>query len=795
MPTPSSGARPKPADRATILNVDDSQAGRYSITRTLVQAGFDVLEAATGEEAVSVAGAREPDLIVLDVNLPDINGLEVCARLRADPRTASIPVLHLTATYATSEHWAAALDRGADGYLTEPVEPVVLVATVRALLRARGAEAEVRRAADRWQTTFDAIPHGLAYLDTDGTILRGNRALAQLHGLRVEELAGAGAARPLPGVADLPAADWPFERARRSLRREVSEVRAGERWMEVAVDPVARDGVFLGAVQSVTDITERKRAQLQIQAAVDRLDSVLAGITDAYFAFDAEWRFLEVNRVASETIFRRPLRELLGRPLPELYPAFADSVFQKEYQRAWESGRPVHFEARSAELDRWFEAHAYPHAGRLDVYLRDISDRKEAAAEREHLLERERAARLEAEAANRLKDEFLANLSHELRTPLNAIVGWSAVLRGQTRDPELRRAVDTIDRNARAQSQLIEDILDVSRIVTGKLTLAVEPVDVVTVVGAALESLRPSAEAKRLRVEVRLEAPLPPVLGDPRRLQQVMWNLLSNSVKFTPAEGTVAVTAAREGAGVRVDVRDTGAGIAPEFLPHVFERFRQADSSTTRAHSGLGLGLAIVRHLVELHGGTVEADSPGLGGGATFRVWLPAPRPEASAPAARPGQPEAAPAGRPAVRLDGRRVLVVDDDADTLSLLAAVLQGSGAQTLVAGSADTALETFLAAVPDVLVTDIGLPGQDGYALLAAIRGLPPEAGGHVPAIALTAYARSVDRQRALAAGFQLHLAKPVDPAALVAAIATVLLPSGGAPEPPRRAGSSPSAGPG
>jgi PAS domain S-box-containing protein len=793
MPNSVANARPTPAVQATILNVDDSEAGRYTTTRMLTQAGFEVLEAGTGQEAVRLAGANTPDLIVLDVNLPDISGLEVCARLRADPRTASIPVLHLTATYANSEHWAAALDRGADAYLTEPVEPVVLVATVRALLRARGAEAEVRRAADRWQTTFDAIPHGLAYLDADGTILRGNRAMAQLHGLRPEELVGAAAAPPLPGASEAPA-DWPFERARRSLRREVSEVRAGERWMEVAVDPVARDGVFLGAVQTVTDITDRKAAQLQLQAAVDRLDSVLAGITDAYFAFDSEWRFLDMNRVASETIFRRPARELLGKPLLELYPAFAHSVFQNEYQRARESGRPVHFDAHSAALGRWYEVHAYPHAGRLDVYLRDITERKEAGAEREQILERERAARLEAEAANRLKDEFLANLSHELRTPLNAIVGWSAVLRGQTHDPELRRAVDTIDRNARAQSQLIEDILDVSRIVTGKLQLDVEPVDVVTVVGAALESLRPSAEAKGIRVEVKLDPSLPPLLGDTRRLQQVMWNLLSNSVKFTPAGGTVTVSAAGEGKGLRVEVRDTGAGIAPEFLPHVFERFRQADSSTTRAHSGLGLGLAIVRHLVELHGGTVDAESAGAGRGATFRVWLPARRPEAAVAALSADVAGAAPAALPTtMTLDGRRVLVVDDDADTLSLLATILQASGALTLAAASADTALETFLAAPPDVLVTDIGLPGQDGYALLAAVRGLPDEAGGRVPAIALTAYARADDRQRALASGFQMHLAKPVDPAALVAAIAAVLPPGPGPADVPRRAGSSPTAG--
>ncbi|HEY7509774.1 MAG TPA: response regulator, partial [Vicinamibacteria bacterium] len=277
-----------------ILHADDNETTRYAISRTLSHAGFEVIQAVTGEEAVALTSAREPDLIVLDVNLPDITGFEVCARLRANPQTAAIPVVHLTATHPTSEKWVAALEQGADAYLAEPVDSTVLVATVRALLRTRAAEAEVRRAAERWQTTFDAIPHGIAYVDADGTILRCNRAFADVHGLRTEELVG-GHLPPIPGALD-PSEGWPFERARRSLRREVNEVQAGGRWMEVSVDPVARQGVLVGAVRTVTDITERKRAEAEVQAAVERLDAILAGITDAYFAFDREWRFLEVNR-------------------------------------------------------------------------------------------------------------------------------------------------------------------------------------------------------------------------------------------------------------------------------------------------------------------------------------------------------------------------------------------------------------------------------------------------------------------------------------------------------------------
>jgi CheY-like chemotaxis protein len=306
------------------------------------------------------------------------------------------------------------------------------------------------------------------------------------------------------------------------------------------------------------------------------------------------------------------------------------------------------------------------------------------------------------------------------------------------------------------------------------------PVDLVAVVGAALESVRPSAEAKRIRVDVDLDPAMPRLSGDASRLQQVVWNLLSNSIKFTPAGGTVTVSAAARGPAVRLDVRDTGAGIASEFLPHVFERFRQADASTTRAHTGLGLGLAIVRHLVELHGGTVEAESAGEGQGATFRVWLPVPRTAAAEP---PPSPEAAAAAP--VSLAGVRVLAVDDDRDTLALLVTVLRGSGAETFSAATAAAALETFLATRPHVLVTDIGLPGQDGFSLLAAIRSLPRESGGEVPALALTAYARPEDRDRALRSGFQVHLPKPVSPDALLTAIATLLKP----------AVSSPSAGPG
>jgi signal transduction histidine kinase/CheY-like chemotaxis protein len=374
----------------------------------------------------------------------------------------------------------------------------------------------------------------------------------------------------------------------------------------------------------------------------------------------------------------------------------------------------------------------------------------------------------EAQEANRMKDEFLATLSHELRTPLNAIVGWTKLLQGgQLDEPTTRRAIDTIDRNARAQTQLIEDILDVSRIVAGKLQLNVRDTDLKAVVEGALDSVRHAAEAKGVRLETRI-AQTAVLAGDPDRLQQVVWNLLSNAIKFTPREGWVRVTVEPDDAeAARVVVEDGGMGIRPEFLPHVFERFRQADSSSTRPHGGLGLGLAIVRHLVELHGGTVEVTSEGEGQGSRFVVRLPARRAAVAAPApAGDGAPAAAAISG---QLRGLQVLLVEDEADARDLLRTMLEQLGARVTSVASAHEALAAFDRQPPDVLLSDIEMPGTDGYALIREVRARSAERGGSVPSAALTAYARPEDRAAALRAGFQLHLAKPVQPADLVEAV--------------------------
>ncbi|HEY9737450.1 MAG TPA: PAS domain S-box protein, partial [Trichocoleus sp.] len=397
----------------------------------------------------------------------------------------------------------------------------------------------------------------------------------------------------------------------------------------------------------------------------------------------------------------------------------------------------------------------------------DISERKRAEAEREDLLARERVAREEAEAANRIKDEFLAVLSHELRSPLNPILGWVRLLRTRKFDQQATdRALETIERNARLQTQLIEDLLDVSRILRGKLALTIAPVDLVQAVEAALETVQLAAEAKNIQIQTHLDESLKPIVGDANRLQQVFWNLLSNAVKFTPMGGRVEVRLEVVDSRVEIAIADTGKGIQPEFLPHVFEYFRQADSTITRQFGGLGLGLAIVRHLTELHGGTVHAHSDGEGQGALFTVSLPYWVNEIASAAA-------ADDSLTVLDLQGLRALVVDDEADTRELVTVVLQEYGAKVKSAASAAEALALLDQGQVDLLLSDIGMPGMDGYTLLRQVRSRAPEQGGQVPAIALTAYASTSDEQQALAAGFQQHIAKPVEPEKLVRAIHALL----------------------
>jgi NO-binding membrane sensor protein with MHYT domain/CheY-like chemotaxis protein len=406
---------------------------------------------------------------------------------------------------------------------------------------------------------------------------------------------------------------------------------------------------------------------------------------------------------------------------------------------------------------------------RLEANARVLEISRATAAEREDLLTRERGARDEAERLSALKDEFLATLSHELRTPLNAILGWASMLqRGGKDDETVKRGLETIERNARAQGQLIDDLLDMSRIISGNLRLEVQLLEPDKVVEAALGTVHPAAVAKRIDLRVDVARGVGTVLGDPNRLQQVMWNLLSNAVKFTPNGGMVQVMLGRDGQDVLIRVADSGIGIESDFLPYVFDRFRQQDASITRKHGGLGLGLSIARQLVELHGGTIGVSSPGTHAGTTFTVRLPLAEMQAETPP--PRTPDTAPGVEAQGDLAGIKVLLVDDATDTLDVLQQILQHSGATIMAASSAGTALALLERERPDVIVSDIGMPDIDGFELIRRIRRRSAGAGGAIPAIALTAFTRQDDRNKALQAGFNDYLAKPVEPGSLVAHIA-------------------------
>ena len=646
---------------ATILVVDDNPAGRYATSRVLRASGFDVLEAGTGAEGLELAPRAE--LIILDVNLPDTDGFEVCRRIRANRQTARTPVVHLSATFVKDVDKVQGLESGADGYLTQPVEPPVLVATVNAFLRARRAEEEMRLSDARFKAIFEQAPSGILLVSADLIYLEANPAVCRALGRTRGEIVGRHASAFLPAGHEHDAADIAAE--------------------------LERSGAWRGTVP----LLRADGAQVELEWSISR--------------------------------------------------------------------------------------HALP--GVSLAVVNDVTERRAHELERERLLAAERAAREEAERANRLKDEFLATLSHELRTPLNAILGWAQILKSPPSPSaeDVREGVDAIERNAQAQAQLIADLLDVARITSGAVRLDARPIDAAAAVRNALATVRPAAEAKGLRLEQALDPGAGHVHADPARLQQVVWNLVTNAVKFTPRGGTIRVALAREGGQVRIAVADDGRGIKADFLPHIFERFRQEDATTRRNQGGLGLGLAIVKNLVEMHGGTITAASAGEGRGATFTVRLPAVAAPAGPPAAvaegSDGDPAggsgrgSTPGGAAGVSLRGMRVLVVDDEPDARAVLRRVLARAGADVADAADVPAALAAAARFRPHLLVSDVGMPGQDGRDLVEALRHQGHTAAV-LPAVALTAFARDEDRADSLRAGFQAHLAKPVDPHELLAVVA-------------------------
>ena len=660
---------------ASVLLVDDRPANLVALEATLAPLGIRAVTAVSGPEALRRLLAEEFALVLLDVQMPGMDGFETATLMKRHPRTAHVPIIFVTAIHREAAHLFTGYERGAVDYLTKPFDPNVLRSKVRvfvdlfckerqlreqsALLHERESRDREHRTEERFRALLDSMPLCVWALGADGTPVYANRSWLEYAG------ADAGAQGPLaalhPEDEEVVRTDvqkalaWgePLE-----LEYRLRSARDGSyRWHAVRFLP-QRDpeGVVTGWIGTATDIENFKRTQ---------------------------------------------------------------------------------------------DAHA-------------------------ELAVKEREAREAAEAANRAKDEFLATLSHELRTPLNAMVGWTHMLRARTLPPDKeQKALETIERNARAQAELIEDILDVSRIIAGKLRIEIQPVDVQSILDVAVDAVRHAAEAKAITFDRHIGALPQQFTGDAVRLQQAIWNLLSNAVKFTPAGGRVELDVASDGKQFVVEVRDTGCGIAPEFKPFVFDRFRQLDSSSRRTHGGLGIGLAIVRHIVELHGGSVTCDSAGTDRGATFTLRLPI-RPGDASPMAVAPEVRHAGAMRPSademVDLTGIKVLLVDDEPDARELLTEVLQQCGAVVVAAHSADEAVRLIPRERPAVLLSDIGLPGEDGYKLISRVRALPPEAGGNLPAAAITAYARSDDARRALAAGYQRHAPKPIQPTTLAALVA-------------------------
>ena len=570
---------------------------------------------------------------------------------------------------------------------------------------------------------------------------------------------------------------------------ELQDGRHFERYSKV----LSVEGRSVGRVWTLRDVTQRHLSEITSR----RLAAIVASSDDAIISKDlnsiiTSWNF------GAEQIFGYTADEMIGTSIMRLIPSDRQGEEREILARIRSGERLDHFETiRLAKDGRQLSVSitvspikdSAGHVVGASKVARDITERMKAEAalkkaaqdaeaanrERAQLLDSERAARSQAERASRMKDEFLATLSHELRTPLNAVLGWAQILRtSKLTVEELKQGLDTIERNARAQAQIIEDLLDMSRIISGKVRLAVERIDLPAVLNESIDTVRATAEAKGIRLQSVVDPRAGPISGDPDRLRQVFWNLLNNAIKFTPKGGQLQVLLERVDSHIEVSVSDTGEGIAPEFLPSVFNRFQQGDASTTRRHGGLGLGLAIVKQLVELHGGNVRVQSDGIGKGTTFTVYLPIiavysePDEERSQSRATPRENQPL----PDVSLANVHVLVVDDELDGRELVKRLLEMAGATVSMAGSSSEAMERILAARPDVLVCDIGMPAEDGYSLIRQLRVLEEGRESALPAVALTAYARSEDRTKAIRSGFQNHLAKPVEPAELLAIVSSL-----------------------
>jgi PAS domain S-box-containing protein len=625
---------------------------------------------------------------------------------------------------------------------------------------------------------LDSSDDAIVSKTLDGLITSWNRAAERIFGWTAAEAVGRSITIVIPPerLAEEEDILARIQQGEKIEYFETTRIRKDGTRFEISltVSPIKNaKGEVIGASKIARDISERRHgdeARARLAAIVDSADDAI--VSKTLDGVITSW-----NR-AAQAMFGWTAAEAVGQRITLIIP-----------RERWPEEDEVLARVRKGEsIDHFDTVRVRKNGERIDVSLtvspvkdargriigaskiaRDVSERKRAEAERTKLLQTVQQAREEAEELNRSKDQFLAMLSHELRTPLNAIFGWARMLQSAAMDEATsRRAIDAILRNATAQVQLVEDLLDVSRIITGKMRLDVQSLDLKSVIESALDAVQPAAAAKGLKIETALDPNAGPVVGAADRLRQVVWNLLMNAIKFTPRDGRVQVHLRKVKSHVEIVVSDNGEGIQPEILPFIFDRFRQGDSTTTRPHGGLGLGLALVRHLVDLHGGRVRAASEGPGRGATFVVELPV-----AILGSEAGTTLEASAATGALPLQNVRVLLVDDDADGLDLTTVMLTNSGAQVKTAVSVAAALNVLESWPADVLVSDIEMPGEDGYELLRRIRA--KERGGRtrLPALALTAYGRPEDRRRTLAAGFNLHLAKPIDPSELVLAVANLV----------------------
>ena len=793
--TPQANRRYESTFGARILLAEDNADMRAHL-QSILQPHYQVEVVGDGREALTSLRRAPADLLLTDVMMPLLDGFALLREVREDPVLRDTPIIVLSAR-AGEEALVESLDAGADDYVVKPFSSRELFARVGALI-------ELVRMRRAWSEREREVAARLEGALADGRVgtgtwlvaedrLRVDRNFAQLVGIEAtnietESLAsfksrlsagdavrlGAALERALHKGADFALDDF---RIVHPNGRVVWLTARGKLQRDAQGQPVAVTGVVL-------DITERKNAESALLASERRVRLAQRAAGTAAWEIDPSTGKAHLSPEAYEFFGidpedPDPIATWQARASPE------DRRAQPSVAQFLENGGLIEFESRYAHPTRG-ERWILSHAGLFDDGERrlvaglslDITERRRAEAEREHLLSAERAARAEAEAATRTKDEFLATLSHELRTPLSVIVSWSRILQqkfGHTNE-QLANGLKLIMKNGLAQSQLISDLLDMSRIVSGKVTLETAPIDLNELVAEVCNSQRPAAEAKGLTLRLQVASQPALVLGDHTRLQQVVWNLLTNAIKFTPSGGRVQVSVAQRDERIEIIVNDTGEGIVPDFIEHVFGRFRQAEGGAARRHGGLGLGLAIVKQLVELHGGNVDAESPGPGKGSTFTVRLPQllvpslDKLEATGAWQTPGESLAQNS------LAGLTVLAVEDQPDMLEYLRRVLEEHGARVIAATSGAEALDAvrnaWVDGGVDLFVSDLGLPGMDGYELIRHVREVLGLGPADLPAVAVTAFARSEDRKRALAAGFQAHLSKPYQVAQLVSVLNAV-----------------------